>query len=79
MLAPASLPPARKLNFSRMRRRERLAIASRAGNETLSRAPAATKFERRASHPLRDAGARLHETASKRLSIPQTCFVSKVQ
>jgi hypothetical protein len=34
-----------------MRRRERPALASRAGNETLSRAPAAAKFECRASNP----------------------------
>ena len=40
-LALRQLTPPRRLNLSRMRGRELPALASRAGNETLSRAPAA--------------------------------------
>ena len=36
MLAPGSLPSARKLNLLQMRGRQRAALPSRVGNETLS-------------------------------------------
>ena len=52
-LAPRQLTPPRRLNLSRMRRREPPPLGSRAGNETLSRAPLppVSRFERRASNP----------------------------
>src|SRR5262249_47720937 len=83
VLAPQQLTPPRRWNLSRTRRRERPALAARAWNETLSRAPLppVAKFERRTSNPFatQTQGLVRNRRRLKLLSILQNSIGSNVQ